>query len=470
MSHEFRTPLNAILGYSQIVDMGVLGPITPAQHSHLERLQASARHLLQIVDDVLDVAKVDADRLDVRQEALVTGASVVSAVALVHPQATAKGIRLLDLGSASAGVPYVGDERRVRQILVNLLSNAVKFTPSGGEVTINCGATREPDPGAQLPGGSLQPDEEEAPDELRDWAFIRIADSGPGIAPEFMTRLFEPFVQADGALTREKGGTGLGLAISRRLARRMGGDLTARSRAGAGAIFTLWLPMRPQGLTITTPSATPISSIASIPAAARRAPTGSLSSVVADGSSLDDAAYAVLFAIGTKLSTDAETVAERYVTAMREDGRFPGAHDLHNAQLRDHATPLIGLIASQLTVLGETCGQDPELLADGGHLQRLVAELHGAQRHRLGWSETDIERETKILSAELERAINASVDVSVTDDELFASSGESMRASVSPSAVKIATQYARDVALRALEQASRTTVRTYRFARSADTA
>jgi signal transduction histidine kinase len=89
MGHEFRTPLNAILGYSQILGMGVLGPTTPAQHAHLERLQASARHLLQLVDDVLDVAKVDADRLEVRQESLVTGATVASAVALVHPQATA---------------------------------------------------------------------------------------------------------------------------------------------------------------------------------------------------------------------------------------------------------------------------------------------------------------------------------------------------------------------------------------------
>ena len=462
VGHEFRTPLNAILGYSQILDMGVLGPTTPAQHSHLERLQASARHLLQLVDDVLDVAKVDADRLEVRQESLVTGATVASAVALVHPQATAKGIRLIDFGSAAPGVPYTGDERRVRQILVNLLSNAVKFTPSGGEVTVNCGSTQEPDVGAQLPGGSLEPSPSESPDERRNWAFIRINDSGPGIPSSFMSRLFEPFVQADGALTRVKGGTGLGLAISRRLARRMGGDLTVQTREGDGATFTLWMPRRESTSTSTGTTG------AFASPTARRTPSGTLSSVAASEYGLDDAAYAVLYAIGTKLSTDAEVIAERYVAAMRDDGRFPGAKDLHNAQLRDHATPFIGLLASQLTVLGETCGKDPELLADGGHLQRLVAELHGAQRHRLGWSEADIERETNILVAEVERAINASVDTVATQEATRGGASDSVRASVSPSAVNAARQYALDVASRVLEQGARTTIRTFRFAKSAD--
>jgi signal transduction histidine kinase len=462
MGHEFRTPLNAILGYSQILDMGVLGPNTPAQHAHLERLQASARHLLQLVDDVLDVAKADADRLEVRQESLVTGSTVASAVSLVHPQATAKGIRLIDLGSAAPGVPYMGDERRVRQILVNLLSNAVKFTPSGGEVTVNCGSTQEPDPGAQLPGGSLEPASEESPDETRNWAFIRITDTGPGIQPAFMSRLFEPFVQADSALTREKGGTGLGLAISRRLARRMGGDLTVRSREGAGATFTLWMPTREPGATA------PATTGSFVSPTARRTPAGTLSSVAASEYGLDDAAYAVLYAIGTKLSTDAEVIAERYVAAMREDGRFPGAHDLHNAQLRDHATPFIGLLASQLTVLGETCGKDPELLADGGHLQRLVAELHGAQRHRLGWNESDIERETKILVLEVERSINASVNTVATQEATRGGPSDAVRESVSPDAVSAARQYALDVASRVLELGARTTIRTFRFAKNAD--
>ena len=187
-----------------------------------------------------------------------------------------------------------------------------------------------------------------------------------------------------------------------------------------------------------------------------------------DGPHLDDAAYAVLYAIGTRLSNDAETIAERYVAAIRADGRFPGAHELHGAQLRDHATPFIGLLASQLTILGETCGRDPELLADGGHLQRLVAELHGAQRHRLGWSEADIERETTLLVAEVERAINASVNTEATEHATSNGPSDAVRESVSTAAVRAATQYALDVAFRVLDQASRTTIRTFRFAKNAD--
>ena len=466
MSHEFRTPLNAILGYSQILDMGVLGPTTPAQHAHLERLQASARHLLQLVDDVLDVAKVDAERLEVRQDSLVTGASVVSAVALVHPQATAKGIRLLDLGAAAPGVPYLGDERRVRQILVNLLSNAVKFTPSGGEVSVNCGATVEPDSGAQLVDSSMEPAVGEAPDSRKSWAFIRVTDTGPGISSGFMHHLFEPFVQADGALTREKGGTGLGLAISRRLARRMGGDLTARSKSGDGATFTLWLPTREQEARASVASLAPAPATAS--ANARRTPVGAMWTFPADNAQMDQAAYAVLHAIGTRLSNDAETIAERYVAAIRADARFPGARELGGAQLRDHATPFVGLLASNLTIIGESCGRDPELLADGGHLQRLMAELHGAQRHRLGWSEADIERETKLLVEQVERSINASVDIVATEHATINGPSDAIRASVSMPAMSAARQYALDVSYRVLDQASRTTIRTFRFSKSAD--
>jgi hypothetical protein len=442
--------------------MGVLGPTTPAQNAHLERLKASARHLLQLVDDVLDVAKVDADRLDVRQDVLMTGAAVVAASALVHPQATAKGIRMFDLNHNAPGAAYVGDERRVRQILVNLLSNAVKFTPPAGEVTIICGATDEPDPGANLGEGKKAPSVSDSPRPGRPWAYIRVSDSGPGISPQFMSRLFEPFVQADGALTREKGGTGLGLAISRRLARRMGGDITVRSKLGSGATFTLWLPT-PR----TDSSMQRAHPLQFDPA--RRTPSSTLAIDAAETEQLDPDAYAVLHAIGTRLSTDAETIAERYVAALRADGNFPGAKELRGVQLRDHATPFVGLLASQLTILGETRGEEPELLGDGGHVQRLFAELHGAQQHRLGWSESDIERETHILYKEVERAIRIAVDTSATSAALHEPSLDpARRKAVSPTSVAAATKYALDVAYRVLHQASLTTLSTFRFSKNAD--
>src|SRR6476659_5446621 len=193
MSHEFRTPLNAVLGYAQLLELGVLGPNTPAQQVHLERLQSSARHLLGLIDDVLDVAKVDADRLVVRRDTLLTGAVVAAAVAVVQPQATTKGVRVMDLGSGDAGVPYIGDEHRVRQVLVNLLANAVKFTPSGGEVTVTCGAAKEPEPGVWRGGLAAEHAHGgNGSDSARGWAFVRIADTGPGIGPELLARLFEP--------------------------------------------------------------------------------------------------------------------------------------------------------------------------------------------------------------------------------------------------------------------------------------
>ena len=471
MSHEFRTPLNAILGYAQLLDMGVLGPATDAQHAHLERLQSSARHLLQLVNDVLDVAKVDADRLEVRQDTLVTGTAIASAIALIHPQATAKGVRLFDLGADAPGDRYVGDEHRVRQILVNLLTNAVKFTPPGGLVKVSAGTAAEPAPGAR-PGGegraSEPPDrsEEEDGSSAEKWVYIKVEDTGPGIAPELFGRMFEPFVQGDSALTREKGGTGLGLAISRRLARLMGGDLTVWSRPGEGAAFTLWIPAAEadrssaspaiERMMFRTPSGIP--ALGSQPGAASR------------GQPLDDGAFAVLHALGSRLAMDAETVAERYVEALRSDERFPGIRELPAVQIRNHATPTVGLVATQLMVIGETRGQAPELLGDGGQVQRLMDELHGAQRHRLGWSESHVEREVQVMLTEIERALQAAVDTAATSGALGTmKSREGDEVAISVDSVRSAMRYAGDVVHHVFERGLRTTLRAYRFAKAAET-
>ena len=461
MSHEFRTPLNAILGYAQLLDMGVLGPATPAQQAHLERLQTSARHLLRLVDDVLDVAKVDADRLEVRRDVLTTGSALASALALVQPQATAKGVRMFDFGSDMPGVRYIGDEHRVRQILVNLLSNAVKFTPPGGEVRMVSGLAAEPGMGAQVDPAELASHDVGEDADLA-WAFVNVEDTGPGIPPELLGRLFEPFVQGDSALTREAGGTGLGLAISRRLARLMGGDITARSKAG-GAIFTLWLPGVRQETTALPPAErsgfrTPIGMAAIGPPGSGAAAT----------EGLDDAAFAIVHALGVRLAADAETVAERYVAALRADDRFPGVRELPTVQLRDHATPVVGLLATQLMVIGETRGQAPELLGDGGQVQRLIDELHGAQRLRLGWGEADIEREMPLLLAEIERALLAAVDTATTTGVPPAVTEASRGDAITSPAVRAATRYAADVVRHIVDRSTRTAIRAHRFAKSAE--
>jgi signal transduction histidine kinase len=233
MSHEIRTPLNAIIGFTALFDLEVAGPLTPQQSHYLSRIRASTSHLLKLIEDVLDLAKVEAGRMHVDDKAARAAAAMSDAVGLVEPQAGAAGI-FIDYRD---GYPdsYMGDEDRVRQILINLLANAVKFTERTGRVTVTCGTTHDPDPETNLAG--------EGP-----WVFIRVADTGIGIAPEMRESVFEAFVQTEQGLTRKRDGTGLGLTISRELARRMGGDLTLRDVEGEGSCFTLWLRSASQAL------------------------------------------------------------------------------------------------------------------------------------------------------------------------------------------------------------------------------
>ena len=216
MSHELRTPLNAIGGYAELMEMGIRGPITPQQREDLHRIQQSQRHLLGLINEVLNYARLETgtvhfDVADVRLREALAGAE-----ALVAPQAQAKELEL-----ATAECPPAlaarADPEKLRQILVNLLSNAVKFTDRGGRVELSCAASA---------GG----------------VHVSVRDTGIGIEADQLERIFEPFVQVRADLTRTAEGTGLGLAISRDLARGMGGDLTAESTPGAGSTFTLTLP------------------------------------------------------------------------------------------------------------------------------------------------------------------------------------------------------------------------------------
>jgi signal transduction histidine kinase len=206
MSHEIRTPINAIRGYAQLLEIGVGGPVTPHQADYLTRLGTSADHLLGLVTDVLDLAAIDAGQMKVACDPAMTGAAVAAAIDLIRPQAGARGVQVVDERPGEVGESYVGDEHRVRQILVNLLSNAVKFTPSGGTVMVCCGGHEGDAPG-------------EADRRTRRWAWVRVSDTGVGIAAWDLGRIFEPFHQALGApgtvYARPQGGTGLGLSISR---------------------------------------------------------------------------------------------------------------------------------------------------------------------------------------------------------------------------------------------------------------
>jgi len=228
MSHEIRTPINAMMGYAELLEMGISGPITDGQAKQLSRIRASGEHLTALVNEMLDLAKIEAGRMTVEPVDAITGDAAEAAVGLIRPQAVAKGVEIAPAIEGNPRAVYVGDPQRVQQILMNLLANAVKFTPAGGSVSVRCASQNG------RGGGS--------PDTGTSWASITIVDTGVGIAADDLDRIFQPFVQVENGYTRVHGGTGLGLTISRSLAQMMGGDIAVESEVGAGSRFTLWLP------------------------------------------------------------------------------------------------------------------------------------------------------------------------------------------------------------------------------------
>jgi signal transduction histidine kinase len=389
MSHEIRTPINAMLGYVELLELGLAGPVTAQQREFLARVRLSGRHLVGLISEVLDLAKVEAGRLSVAREPALTAAAITTALSLALPTAQAQGVHLVDAhadGPASAGVPYVGDEQRVRQILLNLLANAVKFTPRGGTVTVSCGTAEQAPTSTALSGGG-------------PWAFIRVADTGVGIPADQQASVFEPFVQAKSGLTRAKGGTGLGLTISRRLARLMGGDLTLASMSGEGATFTLWLPAATEpaeGVPGSVAENTDARVVRALRAGGGHRTYG-------------------LTEIGMHLRRRVEDVLESVAARLRSDPAFPSASSLRRSELEDHQLALLTDVVQSLVVIDETGGMGSDLYRDGSEIQRVVSGLHGRMRHRQGWSESQLERESVIVAEEIEALIGRHVPEGMGD-------------------------------------------------------
>ena len=216
MSHELRTPLTAIQGYLELLEMGIYGNLSDEQISILRRIESNERHLLAIINDLLDFARVDARRVELRISALAVRDIRLAVDPVCRPQIDSKQLNFAWRSSGDA-VVVRADREKVRQIVVNLVSNACKFTPRGGSIEVDCVC-------------------------LDRAVELRVTDTGPGIPAHKLEAIFEPFVQLDNGLTRATAGTGLGLAISRELARAMGGDLAVTSTVGQGSVFTLTLP------------------------------------------------------------------------------------------------------------------------------------------------------------------------------------------------------------------------------------
>jgi signal transduction histidine kinase len=218
MSHELRTPLNAIIGFSQVLREGMVGEVSKKQVEYLDDILSSGKHLLALINDVLDLSKVEAGQVELQVAPFSLQDALERGVSMVREQATTEGVQVTL--HKNGGVDVVsGDERRIRQVIFNLLSNAVKFTPEGGQVDVS--ATRV--------NGQMR---------------VSVADSGQGIAAEDLDRIFEEFQQTEaGAQQRE--GTGLGLALSKRFVEMHGGRIWCESEVGKGSTFEFTLPLRP---------------------------------------------------------------------------------------------------------------------------------------------------------------------------------------------------------------------------------
>jgi signal transduction histidine kinase/CheY-like chemotaxis protein len=242
MSHELRTPLVAIIGFSEVLRDGLLGELTLQQRGYIGDIFNSGQHLLSLINDILDLSKVEAGKMTLELESIPLAALLQNSLSIVKEKAAARHIRL-DLVAASDMGSVTADPRKIKQILYNLLSNAVKFTSEGGQVTVRIARVTRADVG-QLSGSWKGWSLPLADNGFEQFLKISIVDSGIGITAEGLERLFKPFSQIDAGLSRKFEGTGLGLAVVKVLAELHGGAVAAESAVGEGSCFTVWLPLR----------------------------------------------------------------------------------------------------------------------------------------------------------------------------------------------------------------------------------
>ena len=364
MSHELRTPINAILGYSQLLDMGVKGPLGEEQRRLLQRIEASGKHLLDLVTRILDVSKAETGELTVQSQVTLVEEVVRPALESVRPVAP-ENVPIVN-ECTEGGTRFLGDAIRARQVLVHLLTNACRFTRSGGRITVRCESVDGPISPERLRGSG-------------PWVRIDVEDTGSGIPQERLEAIFEPFVQADvNRYTREVDGTGLGLAISRYLARLMGGEITVKSEQGVGSRFSLWLPGPREAAEARWD---------------RR---------------LFDREEAGLPLLADHLLQRLKPIVDTYVDRIRRDGGIPRGREASEVALRDHIPHFLSGLASLLSH-PDSGGEDVSSVLRGGNaIQRMTLELHGAQRRRLGWTVEAVRRDLDLLRQTIELDIRRS--------------------------------------------------------------
>ncbi len=216
MSHELRTPLNGIIGFSEMLQRQSFGPLQPKQGRYVDNILTSGRHLLTLINDILDLSKVEAGKMEIKRERVSLSTLLPETATLIRGMADKKGIAVEVEGATDIDV--LGDAARLKQVLLNLLSNAIKFTPAGGRVRIAASA-------------------------IAGFAVVAVIDTGIGIALKDQARIFEEFQQVDGTESREFQGTGLGLALTRRLVELHGGRIQVKSEVGKGSRFTFTVPL-----------------------------------------------------------------------------------------------------------------------------------------------------------------------------------------------------------------------------------